>query len=235
MRRTSIAVTMLTAAMSIAGCGSHRAMPTAPAMAQPPDLIGPEATVQAFAWSWSHRNSAELAQVLSDDFRFVFSTGDSAGNAYRDRPLGRPDLLAMSDSLFRSGAQVVLFLDHNLQALDDTRPGHNPSWHRQILTNVDLTVTVNLQPYHVVGQALFYLVRADSARIPGDLGDPQVIARDTTRWFIDEWDDLTLGNTGGLPRSKTQPAHSGPSPSERLWHSAVHDATTWGQILSLYR
>lgn len=221
-------------ALALAGCFNPFKPNIAPSTGipdPPPALFGPEGTIKRFQWCWNHRNYDLYRELFSDDFRFIFAVGDSAGNNYRDQPLTRSDELQIAKNAFLGGGatppatNVVLDFDQTLHAVDDTRPGKNPTWHQQITTNVHLSITVDGVPYAVQGQALFFLVRADSARIPTDLANRDALAQDQTRWFIDEWDDLTLGNTGGAPSRIRLARPVDLTPARPL---------SWGDLQTLY-
>lgn len=209
----------------------------------PPALYGAEGTVRRFQWCWNHRNYDLYRELFSDDFLFVFGLGDSAGNQFREDPVTRTVELDIAKKAFIGGGaeppatNVVLNFDQTLRATSDDR-GRNPRFHQQVLTNVDLSITVDT-PYRVTGQALFYLVRADSAKIPDDLSNRDALARDTTRWFIQEWDDLTLGGAGGTALRQAFAAarrHPG-SVRIQITRPALGEPpanVTWGYINALY-
>ena len=239
-RAVGLVIAAIPVVLGLAGCFNPFKPNIAPSTGipdPPPALFGPEGTVRRFQWCWNHRNYDLYRELFSDDFKFVFATGDSAGNFYRDKPLTRSDELGIAKNAFLGGGStppatnIVLTFDQTLHAVDDTRPGKNPGWHQQITTNVDLSITVEGTPYRVSGQALFYLVRADSASIPTDLANRDALKQDQTRWFIDEWDDLTLGNTG-VPsarlRAALQALPRGAPPAR------AQTAISWGDLQTLY-
>jgi hypothetical protein len=93
-------------------------------------------------------------------------------------------------------AKITLNFDANLVAFNDTRAGKDPHWHKTIRTSVDLKVDVEEgNTLEVSGHALFYLTRGDSALIPDDrkaIG----FKPDSLRWWIDRWEDETIGSAG---------------------------------------
>jgi hypothetical protein len=89
--------------------------------------------------------------------------------------------------------QITLLFDKSLVPFADSRPGKDPKWHKQIRTSVDLKVRIDSgNTVEVTGNALFFITRGDSAAIPKEL-----ISRgfkpDSLRWWIDRWEDETLG------------------------------------------
>lgn len=225
--RRSLAAGLLLVLVVLGGCSKHHSVTAPPASrAQPPVPDSPEAVVRLFEWSWDHRDTLGIYQLLTDDFRFCFALGDSAGNAFRDQPVDREQMLCMVRHLFVGGGacppvrSIVLNFDPTLHPLDDSRPGKNPAWHREIVTGVFLSIRTDEYGWDIQGNARFFVVRGDSARIPADL-----LARgfgsDSTRWFMDQWNDETLSS--GVA-SRVFPAGALPVRN-----------TTWGSLLCLYR
>ena len=183
-----------------------------------PVANSPANAVRLLEWAWNHRNCDALSPLFTGDYVFAFAAGDSAGNPYRSSPWTREDELAASCNLFQNVQNLELYLDKTLIAFNDDRPGKNPKWHKTIRTKVNLIVTLDRgsgpEVNEVNGYAKFYLVRGDSAAIPADL-----VARgftpDSTRWWMDRWDDETLP-PGGLRAHPT---------SNR----------SWGAIKALFR
>jgi hypothetical protein len=203
----------------LAGCSeTHVTRP----VSRVPAADSPEGVVRLFEWSWNNMDLVRYQEVFTEDFQFVFAPGVSAGSAYSDDPFGRDDMLACARHLFVGGgdlppaASIVLVMDAVLHPVDDTRPGKDPRWHKVVATSVNLTIdTVEDSRYFVTGNATFYVVRGDSAAIPPDLG----FEPDSTRWYVERWEDYTLSDGVALSVASTQPAR----------------ATTWGSILALYR
>ena len=100
-------------------------------------------------------------------------------------------LFGAEESSAPPAQQVTLVFDTNLYPMPDSRPGkQNTTWHREIRTSVDLTLDFGSQVQRVTGYARFYVVRGDSAALPSYLGDR--VVRDSTRWYIERWEDETL-------------------------------------------
>jgi hypothetical protein len=169
---------------------------------KPPVPNQPEAVLRLFVWCWQNRALAEYREIFTDDFRFVFAQGDSAGNQFRDVPVDREEELNIARNLFVGGGEeppanrIVLTIDPTLHALPDERPGKDPTYHREMVTNIDLEITTDNTSYRVTGQARFFVVRGDSALIPQELKD-RGFGPDPNRWYIQEYDDETL-NLGPL-------------------------------------
>ena len=164
--------------------------------------------------------------MLAGDFAFRFAQGDSAGNAFHDHPIGREDLLDCLARLFAGGGSlapadsVLLAFDPVLQSFPDSRQGKDPTWHREIVTGVDLAIWTGGAEYRITGNARFFVARGDSAVIPADLA-AEGVRPDSTRWYIDGWHDETLREEGTFPR--VVPAMPQPS-----------NDTTWGGVLARY-
>jgi hypothetical protein len=228
MRAAFVRILMVVfAALGLAGCATeHRVtgpLPVRPGAPPAPD--SPANLIRRFAWGWNHRDLESFRQVLAGDLRFVFALGDSAGNAFRDDPIGREEMLVCLQHLFTGGGlaspatSIVLTLDETLRPQADSRPGMDPKWHKEILTSVDLTIrTEDLSEFRVTGNARFFVVRGDSAVIPGELA----AGPDSTRWYLQQWNDETLTGGGGALRASLAMPQPG------------HNNTTWGDILALY-
>lgn len=195
--------------------------------------------VRLFEWCWKNRGLQEYEEIFTDDYRFQFAFGDSAGESYKDVPYTREDELRSAQGLFvgspdqAPASDIQLDLDKTLIALNDDRPGKDPKWHRSIRTSVNLNVTFQRgsgqELNSVKGYAKFYLVRGDSAVIP-----PELVSRgfrpDSLRWWIERWEDETLP-VGG---SALSPALARARPAARsasgldLPTSLV--STSWGRV-----
>ncbi len=175
--------------------------PPAPA----PVANTPAGAVRLLEWAWNQRSCEALRGLFTDDYRFVFALGDSSGNAYRDVPWGREDELAASCNVFANATDISLAFDKTLIALPDSRPGKDPRFHKSIRTKVNLAVVIpetsGTTRIDINGFAQFYLVRGDSAAIPPDQA-AQGAGPDSTRWWIDRWEDQTLP-AGGLRANPT--------------------------------
>jgi hypothetical protein len=201
-----IALFVLTAfAAGTAGCFNpfDPLVSTARVASTPPPVPNSASNVvKLFEWCWKNRGIKEYEEIFTDDYRFQFALGDSAGNAYRDVPYTREDELRSATGLFvgtidhEPASDIQLDLDKNLIPLPDDRPGKDQvTWHRSIRTKVNLKVTIDRgagpEVNEVNGYAKFYLVRGDSAAIP-----PELAARgftpDPNRWWIERWEDETL-------------------------------------------
>lgn len=181
------------------------------ASTQAPIPNSPAGVVKLFEWCWQNRDITRYEEIFTDDYRFAFAEGDSAGQPYQTTPYTRETEMLNVGGLFNGNDQrlpaktITLNLDKTMISLPDPRPGKDPKWHRSIRTSVDLTVDLDLgggsvDKQIVTGNALFFLVRGDSAVIP-----PELVARgfvpDSSRWWIERWEDETLqiGSSSGVP------------------------------------
>lgn len=221
-----VAVGALVALLAMAaGCSKHPTSPPPAALDTPPSATSPENALLRFKWGWTHRDPAVLRSLLTADFSFVFGAMDSTGHAYPDGTWGRETEDTCDVHLFTGGSSeppltsVNLTFDPTLLALRDVRPGHDPRVHRTVTTSVALTCRTSTASFETQGRGLFYFTRGDSASIPAD--EWAAGARpDSTRWWMDRWEDQTLSRGGGgLTTFSTQPARS----------------STWGQLKALYR
>ena len=192
----------------------------------PPSPTSAKELVKLFKWCWENRDISRYKEIFTDDYRFAFSIGDSAGNNYSGNPWTREDEITSATNLFVGGSAsepaastISLIFDGNLTPHDDFRPGKNPTWHQQIQIS-NLTLTINKSDgsaVRVTGGALFYMVRGDSAVIPQEL-----IGRgfkpDAGRWYIERWQDQT--NAGGG-------AAVAPAPEARI---GAPQKLTWGMV-----
>ena len=210
------------------GCSTEHHV-TGPLPVRPPVANSPTNAIRRFEWGWNHRHQDSFRHILAGDFQFVFALGDSAGQFFPGARIGRDELLEILGYMFVGGGttpratSVVLLLDPTLRVLPDSRPGKDPTWHKEILSTVDFTLrTEDGAEYRIAGDARFFVVRGDSAVIPADLVT-EGIGPDSTRWYIQQWNDETLHGAG----LRKFPADlQAPLPARN---------TSWGQILALYR
>jgi len=221
--RRSAPVLFCLLALVAAGCSDDKKMLSPSVLPPTPDT--PARAVRLVEWCWNFRGVDQYSTVFTDDYRFVFALGDSAGSAYRANPFGRSDELYTSTGVFIGNAShsaagsLVTTLDQVFTTLPDDRPGKDPNWHKLIRTHADLLASINVgagpQLVEIHGYAKFYLVRGDSALIP-----PELVARgylpDSTRWWIERWEDQTLPVAGAL--GATTAANG-----------------SWGSLKALYR
>lgn len=197
--------------------------------------------VKLFEWCWKNRGIQEYEEIFTDDYRFYFAQGDSAGNAYRDAPYTREDELRSATGLFvgtpdhPAASEILLDLDKSLIPLNDDRPGKEGRWHKSIRTKVNLKVTLDRgsgpEVNEVNGYAKFYVVRGDSAVIP-----PELVSRgfrpDSTRWWIERWDDETLppGGAAQAPAGSSLRVATGASPASTAGTLLQFIETTFGAV-----
>ncbi len=200
-----LTILALALALGAAGCfnpfdprvSEQRAASTpAPAPSSPTNVI------KLFEWCWANREPSLYSEIFTDDYRFLFAPSDSAGNPYRDSPWLREAELSMATHMFSGGldlppaSDITIAIDNLLVSQPDPRPGKDPKWHRSVRTSVNLRITFEAKGASsvssVVGYALFYVVRGDSAVIPPELAG-QGFRPDSTRWWIERWEDETAG------------------------------------------
>ena len=243
--------------LGLAGCFNPfdpRIAPTTGIYIPPPTPNSPQNVIRLFEWCWKNRDITTYEQIFTADFRFIFALGDSAGNLFRDEPVTREMELTIARNLFVGGgsaspaSSIILNLAPTLRALPDSRPGKNPRWHNEIVSSVDLTIKTEAgAEYHVEGNARFFVVRGDSAKIPEGLG----LSSDSTRWYIDQWHDETLQGAGAMAQdpagsAELRAARSGdpvtvPAVDRTPRHPRSPAALvplpfdmTWGELNALY-
>lgn len=241
--------------LGVSGCFNpfdpHLA-PTTGLYIPPPTPNSPQNAIRLFEWCWKNRDITVYKEIFTDDFRFIFALGDSAGNLFRDEPVTREMELNIARNLFVGGGSaapatsILLTLDPTLRAFPDSRPGKNPRWHNEIVSSVDLTInTESGAEYRILGNARFFVVRGDSALIPQELG----FGPDSTRWYIDQWRDETLEGSGGSAVGPANPGGSGMArplglaalangasgrPRAPATFSLRAFAMSWGKLNALY-
>ena len=197
-----------------------------------PAPASPEGVVRLVEWCWEHRDLDHYTQVFTDDYRFVFPSADSSGNAFPEHVLRREDELEAAHHLFETGTselpparRIRVDLERDLLALPDSRPGRNATWHRVVRSRARLAVETGDRSYRASDALRFFLVRGDSALIPPELA-AQGFVPDTGRWYLERWEeensDPGLATSGGPWR----PASFATQPTEIV---------TWGQLKVLYR
>jgi hypothetical protein len=236
--------------LGLAGCFNPfdpRIAPTTGVYVPPPTPDSPQGIVRLFAWCWNNRDATTYQQLFTSDYVFVFAVGDSAGNQYRDAPWTREDELNTARNLFEGGgaaspaASITLVLDATLYPSNDSRRGKDPKWHKEVATSVNLAIeTEEGIQYNITGNATFYVVRGDSAKIPSDLS----LKPDSTRWYIERWEDYTLKSAVTPPPPELAALLRGRAGTAVLRAAApvavAADpvptyAMTWGFLKDIYR
>ncbi len=214
MRVRASWIASFAALLLLASCSKHYA--TAPVVETYPAPVAnsPANAVRRFAWALTHRDVVVYRSVFSDDFVFAFAPNDSAGNPWRGTPWTLAPEISSAGHLFVGGgtlepaSAITLTIDNTLAAVRDTPAVADTVRYRKIRTHVDLKITVvdsngltSLTP--IVGNALFFVVRGDSAAIAGHgAGETP----DSTHWYIRRWEDETIA-TGG-PAKHPDPARN---------------------------
>jgi len=215
LRRAGLAAAVVILAFVAGGCWN----PFMPEVAgrgisePPPAPNSATNVVRLLEWCYKHRSFSDYRELFTADYRFVFSTRDSAGRNYpAETPWTRDDELESTRKLFEGGdanqlaaTSITLALDKNFTVLNDPRPGkNNPLQRKSITTQVNLTITTtDGASTNVFGSVTFYLVRGDSANIPQELVDLG-FGPDPNRWYIEQWLDNTNG-TGAVAGARMGP------------------------------
>ena len=192
IRRVTIAAALGMSTALAAGCSTKIVAP--PPVDEPPAASSAAGAVQRFAWGFDHKDVEVVRGLLSDDFLFITSGTDSAGNPSR-APYDRSWFLVALAALGDSSSTVSFIVDQNLVPFPDTRLGKVSKYHEQIRTSVHASVrfTDPNGNVEITGNLLFFLTRGDSASIP-----PELIGRgakpDSTRWWLDRIEDETLAH-----------------------------------------
>lgn len=203
-RREIVLVAVMTLAATVCGCFNPfqpRISSSRGVSSPAPVPNSPANAIKLLEWCYNNRDADVYREVFTDDYVFVFGLSDSAGNAYRDRPYRREDELDAATNLFVGGgdrppaSRITLAFNRTLIALGDSRPGFNPRWHKSIFTSVNLSVQISegdaQSSLEVQGNARYYVVRGDSAKIPDELVQ-RGFRPDSTRWWVERWEDETL-------------------------------------------
>lgn len=241
MRR---AIAILGAALVCAGCSGKGVDLTSlvtPKTTDRPPADSPAAALRLLEWSYNNRDTTGVRDLITADYRFVFSPYDSAGAPYATVGWRRADELASTAHLFVTGneglppaAWISLTLDKNFYVSPD--PDYSASdpygyWHKNIRTQAMLHVQLaDGSQVDIVSGISFFLVRSDSAVVPTDFAS-HAAPPDTTRWWIRRWVDEAVGGTGLRHLSDE---------AERAGHPDLLDAQpssyfSWGRLKALYR
>jgi hypothetical protein len=205
--------------------------------APPPVPDSPVNVLRLLEWSYNNRSIAEYRELFTDDYRFAFSKLDPYGNAYLGDVWTRADELESATHLFQGGkptepaaTSITLDLGRTLKPVPDPRPGKDDRMHKSIHASVSLTITDPNKVTLVTGFAVFYLARGDVALIPDELKQ-KGFGPDSTRWYIEKWeDDTATSGTGGgsAALAPPAPARAAPALDEVLQLS-------WGGVKVAYR
>ena len=198
--------------LALASCAKKH--PSAPIVVAPasPAATTPTGAVKRLFWAVEARDVAAYTALLTDDYAFVFAPSDTMGNGFPDGTWDRSlEGESMQHMLVGGGSvapasDLQINIDNVLVAQLDPRPGMDPGWHRTVRTALNFQVTVGsdgtLNVTSVVGYALFYVVRGDSAVFLPE----RSAARDSTLWYVSRWEDETAGGASapGLHANPTR-------------------------------
>ena len=175
-----------------------------------PRVVGPapdspQHAVDLLKWCWEHRAASDYGGLFAGDYGFVFAPRDSAGSPIRHHELSREEELTAATNLFTKGTatlpaarRIALVFDPTLIERPDSRPGHDPGWHREVATQFNLAVDTSVNDYRITGVVRFHLVRGDSALLPQELVD-RGAARDSGRWYVERWEEESGSLGATLP------------------------------------
>lgn len=190
------------------GCSTNRTVqPIVTDPAPPPNT--PANATKLVAWDWTHFD-ASYCDLLTDDFVFAFAAGDSAGQPWNPESWTREVERVALQSMLQRGTGLprldglTVYFDAVPVVQPDPRPGKDPRFHKAVRTSVDLTADVDLgsgtiERWRITGNAFLFFVRGDSAAIPHDMIE-RGFGPDSTRWWLQRWEDETLQIGGGLMR-----------------------------------
>ena len=203
---------------------------------QPPDPGSAIGVLRLYEWCWNHRDPDLYREIFTDDYQFFFAPNDSAGNVYRNRSLTREDELDIATNIFVRGTaaepppvSIQLTFDQNLVALPDSRRGKNARVHKEIAAQTLLRIED--PDYQVTGITRFFVVRGDSALLPQELVD-KGFRRDSTRWYIEQIDDETLGSQAPQRIGSSRSARAGGAPRATLDPFPIE--LSWGEVRALW-
>lgn len=169
----------------------------------PPVARTPADAVRILVWSWNHQDTTRYASVLTADFEFAFAADDTFGSLFPGRVLNRALELAAVRSLFFTGTDqleppqsVVLLFEGDLIALPDSRPAKNARRHREIAASARLRL---YNPdFELSSTFRMFLMRGDVVAWPS--GVPHGPAPDSTRWFVERWEEESFGSDTAASR-----------------------------------
>ncbi len=205
-RKAASMLVLLALTAAAAGCSSSSDDPVEPEVPIPPTPNTPSNAIKLLEWCWDERDAALYGDVFTDDFAYHFAVSDSQAIGTL---IQRDDELQFANNLFVSGvpappapagalgplalpaaSRVVFAVNPNLPVVGDSRPGKNPTWHKEIATLVTLSVTTSAGTYSILSDMRFFVTRGDSAQIPQELID-RGFQPDPNRWYVDTWVDET--------------------------------------------
>ena len=161
MRRLAASILVAALAVATAGCFN----PFAPRIAAnrgisvpAPVPDSPRNVLLLFQWCWEHRDYTKYREIFTDDFRYVDTGVDSAGNTDLSQVQTRDDELESAKHLFVGGKadeppanRITLDFNSDLVALPDLRPGKtDQTYHKVIQTTVTLNVDTDAQNFRIL-------------------------------------------------------------------------------------
>ena len=203
------------------GCsGGSKKINEPPPPPTPPTPDTPINAVKLFDFGWEQRSVAWQDSVLTSNFEFIPSAGDTAAQVFTGGVVPRDTLLNIERHLFVTGAGAgrpaatkVTFTMSPIQEFPGTVG--DPNVHREVDIGINpLDIKFPSDEFFLGGTgaaARFFVVRGDSAQLPAGR------IANASHWYVEGVQDVTP--VVGTPRY-------GLSGVQRR---------TWGYILALYR
>lgn len=212
---------------------------------QPPRATSSRNVMKLFKWCWEHQNIALYDEIFTDNFRFAFAEADSEGNQFPGHELQRLDEIESARHLFVGGAAGEppansISIDFSrLKPEVDTRPGKTAPSHVAFPIIVNITIRTDVQVFRIYSNAVFYVVRGDSADVPRI--HEHIAEQDRKRyWYIERYEETGQAALVIRPidtwRAGRDPNRVGASPPAvpHTWPVPGVDVT-WGWIKSRFR
>lgn len=214
-------VTALFLACVAAGCSKTPMRPVVPP-AHAAVATTPVGAVQALGLACEARDTTAYRALFTVDYVFRLDPFDPSFYEYPGSELTRADELILAAHMFHLGNHTVAaasrievaWLDSLIESPDD-RPGKTSPYHAMISTRGRILADLGDAIFDASDPQVFYLVRGDSALVPPGLG----LAADSTRWFIERWEDYSLAPPAAWERTRdTRPMQTTPG-GRKLWGS----------------
>ena len=199
---------LVVVALLVSGCdgnsfwrhGLVRPAPSAPAPAD-----SPAGAAALLAWAFNNRDTLAYRSLFTAAYRFEPGAADTAA-----RELVRDDELRFARAAFVLGTpteppptSIKLWFVSDLVALPDSRPGKDRRVHKEI--DVEVEARTEQPDFAIHDICRLFVVRGDSTAWPADIAHA---GPDSSRWFIERWEDERWNGGAGAWPQRTLP--SGP-------------------------
>jgi hypothetical protein len=184
---------------------------------------------------YEHQQSSEYGKLLTQDFRYSFSSASDPTLVTQYGPnWGMSDETISADHLFNGftsqpagqylpGASNIAMTLNSVQYLDDSQHPDSSVYYKWVtvaraIVSIEIPGTTEPQIFLIDARHDYYLVRGDAAVLSAG----QLATND--QWYIRRWEDLTtpLSGAPGL-RSASRPVPN----SLGNW--------SWGALRAMYR